>query len=76
MAFIKIEFEVEVDCAIWFAYNVEQEERQKRDYSNINVEMQQILDEMNCLARGIGKNYDILITGYNFPDEKAKANEV
>ena len=66
MAFIKIEFEVEAGWAIWFAYDGKQEERQNKNYSNINTELQEILDEMNGMAKEIGKEYDIFIKGYTF----------
>lgn len=74
MNFIKIEFEVEAGWGIWLAYDGEQEERPSKNYDDINTELQRMLDEMNAIAKDIGKDYDILIKGYSFNEETGKSN--
>ena len=65
-AVIKLEFATELDQAIWLGYFGEGEPREVKDYTHINDELQQALDQMNMIAESHGKDYDIKITGYTF----------
>lgn len=65
---IKLEFQLEADEALSYAYRGgrENEMPKKNLYTNINSELQQMLDAMNQISKEIGKNYDIRIQGYLF----------
>ncbi len=73
LAFIEIEFKLEAEWIAWTAYQGEKEQRLEKDYSNINLELQRILDEMNSTTFEFGKGYDIKITGYSL-NENSEAD--
>lgn len=75
MDFIETEFHIEAGWAGWYGYEGEKEERALKDYSNINAELQTILDQMNATAKELGKDYDIRISGYKWPEKTEAENE-
>jgi hypothetical protein len=58
---VNMEFEEEMNWAVWDGYHSKKDTKPLKDYSKINIALKLILDDMNSTAKKLDKDYDITL---------------
>lgn len=69
---IEEDFGKEIDDVVFYCYGGQNIKKLEKDYSNINIELEAIITEMNQISQSLGKSYKTTISGYTFHGDKQK----